>query len=187
MNRQIFKDILNDLKVELADEFDKNFERKAFFNEPWPGARHETKGSLMVRTGALRRSIQARISGDSIGFQSSLPYASIHNEGGVIKITTRMKRFFWAMYYKAEGAVSYRVSDRKRTNSQRNRKLTAEGEFWKALALMKVGEKIKVPQRRFIGQHPHVDRAVGHVLDIHAKELDIRVQDILKKLNQKFK
>lgn len=30
-----FKTILKDLKVELSDEFDRNFERKAFFNEAW--------------------------------------------------------------------------------------------------------------------------------------------------------
>jgi len=28
--------VLRDIKTDLADEFDRNFERKAFFNDPWP-------------------------------------------------------------------------------------------------------------------------------------------------------
>ena len=28
-------DILNDMRTELADEFDKNFDRKAFFTKKW--------------------------------------------------------------------------------------------------------------------------------------------------------
>ena len=31
----LFTKILTDLKVELADEFDRNFERKAFFGKAW--------------------------------------------------------------------------------------------------------------------------------------------------------
>ena len=41
------KDILDDMRVELSDEFDKNFERKAFFTDAWK-ARKDPKanGSL---------------------------------------------------------------------------------------------------------------------------------------------
>lgn len=57
-------DLLNDLKVELADEFDQNFERKAFFDDPWPGVRMPNKrGSLMLRTGKLRQSLRNRVAG----------------------------------------------------------------------------------------------------------------------------
>ncbi len=30
------KKIISDLKVEMSDEFDQNFSRKAFFDRPWP-------------------------------------------------------------------------------------------------------------------------------------------------------
>ncbi len=57
-----FKAFVKDVKTELADEFDRNFERKAFFNESWPGTGiPNSKGSLMVRTGAMRRSIKSSI------------------------------------------------------------------------------------------------------------------------------
>ena len=41
---QIMPKILNDIKVDLADEFDKNFERKAFFDKPWKGPQVPRQG-----------------------------------------------------------------------------------------------------------------------------------------------
>lgn len=77
------KNLLNDVKIELKDEFDKNFIRKAFFDKKWKETKlQNSKGSLMMRTGKLRKSIQAKISGNAIVFSSSLPYASLQNEGG---------------------------------------------------------------------------------------------------------
>lgn len=53
------KAIIADLRVELADEFDRNFQRKAFFSERWlPRRGKKARGSLLVVTGALRRSEQ---------------------------------------------------------------------------------------------------------------------------------
>ena len=45
----------------------------------------------------------SRTTENSITFFTSLPYAAIHNDGGEIVVTKRMKRFFWHKYY----AVSY--------------------------------------------------------------------------------
>ena len=57
-------DILNDLRVELSEEFDRNFERKAFFSDKWkPRAYDYPKGSLLLVTGAMRRSTQGRACG----------------------------------------------------------------------------------------------------------------------------
>ena len=33
--QKIIKSILSDIRVEMAEEFDKNFERQAFFSEAW--------------------------------------------------------------------------------------------------------------------------------------------------------
>ncbi len=74
--------LMKDIKVELQDEFDKNFERKAFFEQTWtPRTAYTTRGSLLLVTGNLRRSISAKIDGHSIVFSSSVVYASVHNEG----------------------------------------------------------------------------------------------------------
>ena len=76
-------DILSDMRVELSEEFDRNFERKAFFSDKWkPRAHNYPRGSLLIVSGAMRRSTQGEISGDGVRFTSSEPYTSLHNEGG---------------------------------------------------------------------------------------------------------
>lgn len=76
-------DILNDMRVELSDEFDKNFDRKAFFTKKWKRrANPDAKGSLLMVTGTMRRSIKSEVRGNGVRFTSSVSYAAIHNEGG---------------------------------------------------------------------------------------------------------
>lgn len=80
---ELKKDILDDLRVELTDEFDRNFERKGFFSDKWkPRAREYPRGSLLLVTGAMRRSIKSEVSSDGVRFTSAMPYTAIHNEGG---------------------------------------------------------------------------------------------------------
>ena len=57
--KEVFRRILNDLRVELGDEFDQNFERQAFFSEAWQKRKSPTRpgGHILVDTGGLRRSI----------------------------------------------------------------------------------------------------------------------------------
>lgn len=173
--------ILTDLKVELMDEFDMNFMRKAFFDRSWPEVSHKNRrGSLMMRSGALRRSIRGQVVHNAISFTSSLPYARIHNEGGYITITRKMQKYFWAMYYSLAGRVTYSVKTRKAQNNQKNKMLSDEAAYWKALALKKVGEKLKVPERRFIGAHPQVDQAVRRVVDANMREVDQYIKQHLK-------
>lgn len=175
------KNILSDIRVDLTDEFDKNFERKAFFDKPWDSTKiPNRRGSVMMRTGKLRRSVRSKQSNNDITWSSSLPYASLQNEGGEIIVTEKMKRFFWAMFYKATGAVSKTKKGDTR-NNQRNKKLTEEAATWKALALQKVGAKMKVKQRQFIGEHPQVRQRIEHIVDLNMKELE---KDIFNKLKR---
>lgn len=84
------KNIISDLRVELSDEFDRNFQRKAFFTERWKKRRNpNARGSLLVVTGTLRRSIQASETPDGVRFTSNVPYATLHNEGGKGSVTVR--------------------------------------------------------------------------------------------------
>lgn len=81
--KQLEANILKDMRVELADEFDKNFQRKAFFTDAWkPRKDPKALGSLLVVTGAMRRSIKSEVVGHGVRFSSSMPYTTIHNEGG---------------------------------------------------------------------------------------------------------
>ena len=77
----------------------------------------------MQRSGRLRNSVKAKISGTEVVFSSNMSYANIHNSGGTITVTAKMKRFFWAMYYKCSGAANvYNVKSKKKVNTQRTRK-----------------------------------------------------------------
>lgn len=158
--QNLIKNILTDIKVELSQEFDKNFERKAFFNSKWKDRKRHGKGSLLLVTGKLRRSIRARINNSSVTWTSTEPYAAIHNEGGEITVTKKMKRFFWAKHYELGGKIKYKKNGQM---SKTSTKLSAEAEFYKALALKPVGSKITIPERRFIGNHATVKQIVEDI------------------------
>lgn len=181
-NMQDFiKNIIAGLRVDLTDEFDLNFNNKSFFGKAWENTSIPNKReSLMMRTGKLRGSIKSRESKNELTWTSSLPYASLQNEGGEIIVTEKMKRFFWAMFYKSNGAVSKTKKGDTR-NNDRNKKLTAEATIWKALALQKVGAKMKVKQRQFIGDHPRVRQRIEHVVDLNIKELEKEILNNLKR------
>ncbi len=82
--------------------------------------------------------------------ESNTDYSEIHNNGGTITVTPQMKRFFWAKYYELSGKVK-QTSTGKASRSKSNVKTSAKAEFCKRMALMKVGTKIKIPQRQFMG------------------------------------
>lgn len=163
--KEFINQIITDTKVKLSEEFDRNFERKGFFDKKWPTNKFiNRRGSPMMRTGKLRRSIQSRTGGSGITWSSSMPYAGIHNEGGKIKVTAKMKKFFWAMYYKAAGI--------KKGEKKRVKKMSIEAEQWKALALMKVGNEITIEQRQFMGDHPQVHTFVKEIINHNFEELE---------------
>ncbi|HBX45545.1 phage morphogenesis protein [Limibacterium fermenti] len=164
---RLFAQLLKDIKVELDDEFDRNFERKAFFSTSWESAKRNNTGSLMIRTGALRKSVKSEISGkNSIQWTSSLPYADIHNRGGKITVTPKMKGFFWYRYRLATGeANTYSIRTRKKVNNASTRRLNVDAEFWRAMALKPVGSEIIIPKRQFIGDHPVVRQRIQKVTE----------------------
>lgn len=84
------KNIIEDMRVELSEEFDKNFERKAFFTKAWKKRKYNyPRGSLLMVTGTMRRSIKAQATENGVRFTSSVPYTTIHNEGGKGRKTVR--------------------------------------------------------------------------------------------------
>lgn len=169
--QKIIRNILNDVRVELSDEFDRNFERQAFFNEAWQRRSSPTRpgGSILIDTGKLRQSISSRTTDSSITFCSTLPYAAIHSDGGEIKVTARMKRFFWHKYHEATGSFG-RKKNGERRNDKRTVQLSTEAEFWKHMALMKEGKSIKIPRRRFLGASPEVEQAVKDIIEENLAE-----------------
>ena len=172
--KQVLNNILKDTQVKLSSEFDLNFTRKAFFDQKWKSSKYG-----MQKSGNLRRSIASQIEGATIRWSSSLPYASIHNNGGIIKVTLKMKKYFWAKYYELAGKIKTK-KDGSPSVSQYNQKLSVEAQQYKYMALMKVGTVITMPKRQFIGSHPEVTRAVKGVIDKN-------MQDLSRQIKSKFK
>lgn len=178
----LIKKILSDIRVEVTEEIDLNFERQAFFNEAWQRRKSPSHGSghLLVSSGALRRDIGSRIDDTSITFTTTLPYAAIHNEGGEIQVTERMKRYFWHKYYETAGAFTRR-KDGSQSRSSRNLSRHTEADFWKAMALMKVGSVVRIPRRRFIGTSPQLEKAVREIIEENLTQyFEENIKNIIK-------
>lgn len=178
--RAVFRSILRDIKVELGDEFDQNFERQAFFSQKWTRRKSPTRpgGLILVDSGGLRQSVRSEIRESSIVFLSDHPAAAIHNEGGEIKVTAKMKRFFRAKFYESQGGF-----ERKEGNPNRptlsdgafyawTSKMTLNtiSEFWRIMSMMKVGATIKIPQRKFLGASQEVEAAVRQIIEENLTE-----------------
>lgn len=157
--------ILTDLKVELLDEFDQNFERRAFFDRPWPERSYPGgRGTLMQATGRGRHSIRGSVLASGVEFSTDTPYMGLHNRGGKIKITPRMRKYFWAMYYK---------------NGGKSRKPGAAALYWRCMALSKK-DAITIPQRQVIGDHPRVRQAAREVIHQNLQNAFRQLAAVLK-------
>lgn len=166
--RNVIKWVLKDLQVELEGEFLKNFERQGFFSEAWQRRKSPTRpgGSILMDTGQLRQSIGSRVTDNSVVFFTTLPYAGIHNDGGEIVVTKRMKGYFWRRYMNATGALAFaRKKDGSLRRDKGTRHIVSSADFWKAMALMKEGSTIKIPQRKFLGTSPEVEEIVRTTIE----------------------
>lgn len=175
----VVRHILSDIRVELGDEFDKNFERQGFFTEAWKRRKSPIRGDghILVASGDLRRSVKSKSDATSITFYSSSPYAAIHNEGGEIKVTARMKRFFRAKFYEAMGMSKKNDGGNHPTLPDgafyawtSKMHMNANAEFWRSMALMKVGKTIKIPKRQFLGMAPEVEKEVTQIIENNLTE-----------------
>ena len=184
--KDFLKQTLTDIKVKLGEECDRNFERKAFFDEKWPNTNLTYhRGSLMMRTGRLRKSLLSpKVTSNGIIWSSSLPYADIHNNGGEIRVTPQMRKFFWAKYYQTSSATTKKKNG-EASSSARNRKLSIEAEQWKALALKPIGSIIKIEKRQFIGSHPQVDKHIKEVINHNFGELKKEMDALMKNMEKK--
>lgn len=90
----IYDKILRDARVKLNDLFKQNFRNQGFFGNKWVATKASKvnkrgRGSILIVTGAMRRSITSRVDGSSVIFSSNLPYTALHNEGGNFIVTVR--------------------------------------------------------------------------------------------------
>ena len=69
---------MREIAIDLSEEFDKNFERKSFFGSPWRRRIMSGRGTLLVASGRLRRSLRHSVTARYISWSSDAPYAKIH-------------------------------------------------------------------------------------------------------------
>lgn len=175
-----FQNVLSDTEVKVMELLHENIRRQAFFDKPWPAAKNPAKAGkkLLYQSGDMQDGYMSRIEGQNIHITNSVDYAGVHNEGAEIPVTAKMKKYFWAMYYKATGGIT-KTKGGTVGNNKRNRSLSSEATYWKSLALMKVGSKLKIPERRVIGEHPQLDAAIEKVIDRNMEET---INEMMQKL-----
>lgn len=138
--RQMAEDALAGLPEQVGEKarahFLQSFIKQGFTDVsfiPWPKGKGDQTGKLLSQSLALRGSIrvaQADLKMIRVVAGEGLPYAAIHNEGGVINVpvTERMKKFFWMMY--------------KKTGQDK----------WKWMALTRKKRlRVRIPKRQYIG------------------------------------
>lgn len=136
-----------------------NFRKSRFYNgQAWQtplrtnlGLDGPGYGPLLSGTNTLMSSVDYIVGPARVTLRTVLVYAKIHNDGGEITVTKKMKGYFWSKYYDAGG--------------NNNGSMTKEAEFWRNMALKQVGSTIKIPQRQFLGDDPEVTRIIQETID----------------------
>lgn len=129
--RAIERKLAQRLVVILQQETDEAFRQKAFDGVAWQPTKYPVKqGSLLLRSALLRRSLSFRVNDNTVVVSSSVPYATLHNEGGVVSVpvTDKMRRFFFAMHKKSK-----------------------EPRYLAMALSRKTSYSIRIPRRQFVG------------------------------------
>jgi|WetSurMetagenome_2_1015567.scaffolds.fasta_scaffold00003_164 hypothetical protein len=136
------KQVPNIIAEKATQFFQERFSTKEWDGVPWPEVKTPvTRGTLMVRSGALVNSIKPKtVTSEKVVISAGsdkVPYAKPHNEGGTIEVpvTAKMRKFAWAMH------LSQQIEGEDEKDTP-----------WKGLALTKKEKlQIKMPERRFMG------------------------------------
>lgn len=160
------------------DHFQDNFRKGGYVDgglHPWKNSKRQESGGtrasdnygpLLSSRNHLFSSIKY-VPGDyRVVVSNELRYAPIHNWGGTINttVTPQMRRFAWAMYYKASGKRKKgSTSKKKGKNSGKTRQAdNPRAAFWRNLALTKKSQlSIHIPQRQFIGDSKELRRDIN--------------------------
>lgn len=132
----IQQDVPEIIGIEAVKHFKNNFQEEGFDGKKWASRKSKRLGStngqkILTKSSELSESIDYRVEGSTIIIFSDKPYAKIHNEGGKIAVTDKMKKFFWFKNKEAKDAGDLEVAN-----------------MYKAMALSK---EITIEQRQFIG------------------------------------
>ena len=134
--------------------YQDNFRQGGFVNnglKPWQRSKRQSSkskdaayGTLLSRERNLFKGL-TYITGDyRAKVYNNLPYASIHNWGGIVhpQVTPKMRRFAWAKYFQSTGTPPKRINGLMAGKNGKKRtmpgaRMNEEANMWKRLALTK--------------------------------------------------
>lgn len=143
--QQFERKLIKDLSVKATELFDRNFEKQGFFGKKWQPRKNniDPKRAILMGKGRLRGSLKTpKISGNNIKWNLSVPYAKIHNEGGVINCIQHVR----GHNRKGKGKVQTVKSFNRVVN-------------------------IKIPQRQFIGDSQELRNELKRVVNINFQKV----------------
>lgn len=153
------------------DHFQENFRKGGFVNnglQQWPKSKRQLSGTssaaaqygpLLSGRNHLFSSMKYTPSDYRVKVANEVPYAAIHNEGGTVNptVTPEMRRFAWAMFYKASG---------KKKGKRGPMLSNPDAERWKALALTKKSKlTVKIPKRQFLGESAELRKSINDKIE----------------------
>ena len=156
------------------DHFQDNFRLGGFVNgglHKWAEAKRRISGSasaaarnptLLSGRNHLFSSINYYPRNYAVRIANELVYAPIHNEGGEIPVTDRMRRFAWHKFYEASGRDAKAAKGNKKKSADGS--LSPEARFWKGMALTKK-KTITIPKRQFIGDSQELNDAIAETIE----------------------
>jgi hypothetical protein len=143
----------NQVGLIAANLFKESFTRKGQIMAngtviPWQqrgfSPANRQNSPLLVKSGQLRRDIHYSKTATGVNIISSMPYSELMNEGGVIPVTTKMRKFFYAMYRQSGGEII-------------KGKPSGGDQFWFRMIFAK---KITVPKRPFFYDTPELPKRI---------------------------
>lgn len=160
------------------DHFQDNFRKGGFVNgglKRWPQTKRQSSGSksaaagygpLLSQRNHLFSSVKYTPGDYRVRVANDVEYAPLHNWGGETHptVTPRMRKFAWAMYYKA-------VGKRKKGKTGQG-ELPPEAGMWKGLALTRKKKlKVKIPQRQFIGESTELNKQIRQTVETEIRNI----------------
>lgn len=165
--------------------YQENFRQGGFVNgglHKWPDARRRSSGSkaaaakygtLLSSRNHLYSSIKYIPADYRVKVANDVNYAPLHNWSGNTqpKVTPKMRKFAWAMYYKTAG-IRKSTTKGKRKGKRKKRNIPPEAERWKRLALTKKKKlNIKIPQRQFLGESRELSEKVNGKIETEIRNI----------------
>src|ERR1035437_1370089 len=156
MGKDLIKNASRYAGSESVKYFKESFVNQGFNDTSfvaWPKTTNPMAGKrTLYKSGTLMQSIR-KTEGTitRIVVESDTDYSEIHNNGGTITVTPQMKKFFWAKFYEFSGNIKLNKEGTAARLSKSNNIISVKAMFFRRMALMKVGAKIKIPKRQFMG------------------------------------